>query len=253
MNDKDIFVVGYPKSGNSWISRLLGRYLNSPVTGWGNIIPISSEGNDRTGDYTVRQLHLRANTGLELGNIFVHGAYLANLSAWNGEKIVLVMRDPRDVVVSAMHYWEMDSIKQAIIAVGEGAWPLSPFGSWSSFYHSWFSNVPAYVPICKVRYEDLSANGELEFFRILNFLGLADDFDERVKDAFAKEHIDAKRKEIENDGDIRQYGKTIQLYNLRKGVVGDWKNHSFSENDIALCRYYFQALASIMGYKDDWD
>lgn len=29
-----IWVVGYPKSGNTWLARLLGDALNSPVTSY---------------------------------------------------------------------------------------------------------------------------------------------------------------------------------------------------------------------------
>jgi len=31
MAANDILIVGYPRSGNTWISRLLGDALNSPV------------------------------------------------------------------------------------------------------------------------------------------------------------------------------------------------------------------------------
>jgi hypothetical protein len=43
---------------------------------------------------------------------------------------------------------------------------------------------------------------------------------------------------METHGDDHPYGKTIQLKHLRKGIVGDWRNH-FSESDIALAEEIF--------------
>jgi len=31
------------------------------------------------------------------------------------------------------------------------------------------------------------------------------------------------------DGDKRPYGKDIQLHHLRKGIVGDWRNHDWTK------------------------
>lgn len=56
MSDKDICVCGWPRSGNTLAARLLGEALNSPVTGWEAAVPLATEGLDRTGEYTIRQI-----------------------------------------------------------------------------------------------------------------------------------------------------------------------------------------------------
>jgi hypothetical protein len=60
MQKKVIYVCGHPKSGNTWLTRLLGSVLNSPT---GGCMPsqdgkeIATEGQDRTGNYFIRKGH----------------------------------------------------------------------------------------------------------------------------------------------------------------------------------------------------
>ena len=101
----EIIVTGYPKSGNTWLSRLLGDILNSPVTGRDDYeaVPISQEGLDRSGDYTIIQLHLVPDCSNH-NNQFITNRFHICPDNHTDEKIVIPIRDPRDVAVSCMHY-----------------------------------------------------------------------------------------------------------------------------------------------------
>lgn len=57
---KVIFVAGYPKSGNTWLTRLLGDALDCPTGGsmpQQDAVEIACEGNDRPGHYVIRKGH----------------------------------------------------------------------------------------------------------------------------------------------------------------------------------------------------
>ena len=54
-----IYVTGYPRSGNSWTSQLLGDALHCAVGGMYGAKPLCREGDDRGHLYYVAQLHLK--------------------------------------------------------------------------------------------------------------------------------------------------------------------------------------------------
>ena len=53
-----IIVAGYPKSGNTWLSWLLGDTFNCSVGGYHGAKRLCTEGEDRLGNYHVMQLHV---------------------------------------------------------------------------------------------------------------------------------------------------------------------------------------------------
>lgn len=251
--DKQIYIIGYPKSGNTWLARLLGDYLDSPVVRWNNALPIAAEGDDRKGEYRIYQLHLHPIKSDSAD--FIEGPHILNLNAYNGEKVVYIVRDPRDVVVSAMHYWGIESLEKAIEAMGNGTHPLQAVGAWSDFVESWYSVVRnKTIPVHAISYESLYSDQSLAFFNLLSAMGLAGNKDvDKAYRVFSQQEIENKRKQIEVDGDSRPYGKETQLHNLRKGIAGDWKNHKFSQREWSLCKWYFYPTAHRIGYRMDWE
>lgn len=252
MSDKDICVCGWPRSGNTLAARLLGEALNSPVTGWEAAVPLATEGLDRIGEYTIRQIHLRPIEG-SIKNPFIQSAVEANRFGWQGEKAVYVKRDPRDVAVSAKHYWELDSIKTTITAMAYGDNPFRPFHAWSEFNLAWLDEIRlGFFPVYIVSFESLVKDRAFALFTLLHDMGLADYFTKEIKTAYEAQSFENKRKEIEAEKDCkRPYGQTIQLKHMRKGIVGDWKNE-FSAEDKTLAKYHFEDTARKMGYWHDW-
>jgi hypothetical protein len=248
MNDKFAVVVGYPKSGNTWMARLLGQYLDSPVSRWRNAIPLAAEGADRNGEYFITQLHLKPS--LREADEFVDDAGTAAINAWAGEKVVFVARDPRDVAVSAMHYWELPNVAHTIRCMRDGTHPLFMVGSWESYVRAWLETL--FEPVYSISYEHLRIEQENALFELLKAMGLADEFNDRVILTYERERFGPKRQIIEGGGERRPYGKGIQLKNMRKGIVGDWVNW-FTEADLALANEAFGDYAREIGYWWSWD
>ncbi len=93
-----IHVVGYPKSGNTWLTRLVGDALNSP-TGNRNLrhnLEIASEGNNRPGPYYILKSHS--------SKIFNGAPSIKKDSC-----ILYIVRDFRDVLVSSFfHHYKIN-------------------------------------------------------------------------------------------------------------------------------------------------
>lgn len=96
--DKNIILVcGYPKSGTTWLSRLVADMLEAPFVGdWGyESVNRSGMNQDKTDSpYRVYKSHHLAEE-------------LKQDRPW---KILHIIRDPRDVVVSGAHFFEMPTL-----------------------------------------------------------------------------------------------------------------------------------------------
>lgn len=244
-NRQQLIVVGYPRSGNSWLARLLGDVLDSPVTGWIGVRPLCEEGLGRTGGHIIRQLHLKP-AKLSPGRRTIIDAYTLNQNNVGNFKLIHIVRDPRDITVSAKFFYDMGSITDTIHMIGSGTDHVEVVGSWQDFVGTWLESGVKHV---RVSYEDLSISTKDELRTISERLGIKMD-DSRFADAIYRQSFEAKRAQIRIDGDDRPYGKKRQLEHMRKGIVGDWRNYYNTEH-ARLAERYFGDMMKKAGYS--WD
>lgn len=91
---RNIIINSYPKSGSVWLSRLTAELLNCPFSGfWGLEDSYSfSEGTDRLSHFNCYQAHqLYSNLG--------HNPPT--------DKVIYLVRDPRDIAISAVHHFKV--------------------------------------------------------------------------------------------------------------------------------------------------
>ncbi len=231
MKKEDVFVIGFPRSGNTWVARLLGDVLDSPVKARNNNLSIGDEGFQRPGKYTIRQEHTEPD----------------NFS--KEDKIVLVVRDPRDVFVSAMHYWGIKDIETAAHCVVYGKWPTPQGSGWTHFYHKWMRSFDKVSFVAC--YEELKEDTEGELRWMLDYLNVSPIND--PAEVVQRQAFEARKKYAKQHRRELPYGFEIQNRALRKGIVGDWLNY-FGEELINKIReanphgINFCETAKEMGY-----
>ena len=164
----DVFLVSYPKSGNTWTRFLLGNLLSpdTPVT-FANIhmlVPFPLSTPRRVFERMPRPRIIKSHECFD-------PAF---------PRVIYIVRDPRDVVVSQYHHnrkaMEIDddlpieSFVERFLA-GESCLGPSP-GSWGQNVGTWLSTREGDPRFLMLRYEDLLADAERELRKIVQFLNL---------------------------------------------------------------------------------
>jgi hypothetical protein len=210
---KHIWIVGFPKSGNTFLTRLMGDVLDATImTGYHErkwkALADDELGRVRLNDnlYQIHQAHITTRP-LQIGQ--------------NKVTVLFVFRDPRDVAVSAMHYWMMPDIETAIERVASGDRLGAGIG-WLDYYRRWTQEGKADVsiPFWGLRYKT-----RMMVEAALLTIDAPVPYD--LENIFFNNRIESTRAKIERTPgtDFGRWPKHMQLKNLRKGIVGDWRNY----------------------------
>lgn len=166
--DDDVWIVSYPKSGNTW-TRFLIANLIAPeqAIDWTNIERIVPD------IYITRDVKLRS---------YRSPRYLKSHEAYKPayRKVIFIVRDPRDVAVSYFHFVRKAKMLGATDSIDEFmkifmAGRIDPYGNWGENVASWLGARRGTPGFLVVRYEDLLANAEAELARIAELLELPAD------------------------------------------------------------------------------
>lgn len=161
----DIFIVSYPRSGNTWLRFLIGNllYENDPIT-FANIeqkIPDIYQNSEKELLRIPRPRLLKSHE-------YFDPRY---------KKVIYVVRDPRDVAVSYYHFKikmksidEQYPIEEFVSRFIRGE--LDQFGSWGENVGSWIGAKPSGDGFLLIRYEDMLQDSYRELHKIGSFLNI---------------------------------------------------------------------------------
>lgn len=156
---KDVFIAGYPRSGNTWFQNLVAGAIYGAHP---RFVP-DTVVQDLVPDVDARRYYRRY-----LDVAFFKTHYLPQPQY---KRVVYLMRDGRDAMVSYYHFMA-DRFDPSITlerTIREAA--SLPYGSWQDHVRAWMNN-PYGAEICVIKYEDLQHDPVAEMQRFLAFVGI---------------------------------------------------------------------------------
>lgn len=221
-----MYVVGYPRSGNTWLCYLLAYCLNAEYD------DLDAPGVHPSNEYQRRYVKgglSHQSFSSQVGRILKTHALQVRR---DGTPIVYIVRDGRDVMVSYYHYRYGTGKHQPL----HEASPPSFSEFLKRHVPDWMHHVSQWIkrqPDILVRYEDLRAI-PTEVLASL-FLGLGIEVQGRIVrealEVFSFRKLSQRHPGEEDRGSF-----------FRKGIVGDWVEH-FSEDDL---RYFKETAGALM-------
>lgn len=221
----DVFIVSYPKSGNTW-----QRFLVANLVCPGGDVTYLNINRIVADIYQVPEEEL---AGLPSPRMFKsHEAFTPRFL-----KVVYVTRDPRSVAVSMYHFLIATKKLEANHSI-DGFLEGFLRGEYYRNFKSWGANVTSWLSerdrgnenILVVRYEDLKANTTSELRRVADFLGL------NATDATIQAAVENSSFQKMQNLEHERFKETRQY--VRKGKVDEWKE-TFSAEQIEKIHHAF--------------
>lgn len=243
-----ILIVEFPKSGGTWLGQLISGYMNIPFP---------------------------RNKFPGLGKSIYHSHYLPKYSIHKNKKIVFLVRDGRDVMVSLyfhqliwneknklnpkdvkyhrsnLNFLDFENVKENMKKFIEYSFNNKPskfkqftfMGNWYDYNNKWLRQMEYNTNIYMIKYEDLlntpyeTLSKMFETFLDVN----------KVNEELLTKTIN--RYSFKNQSK-REQGEENKNSFLRKGIAGDWKNY-FGEEEKELFKAYTKSLLIELGYETD--
>jgi Sulfotransferase domain len=244
----DVYLVSYPRSGNTWTRFLLANLLNpnDPAT-FSNI------------ESRVAEIYFNPDHALRK---LPRPRLLKSHEAFhpNYPRVICIVRDPRDVAVSFYHHnvkarnipdtYPMDDFIPRFMRAEFDPW----WGSWADNVMSWIKMREGRDTFLLLRYEDMKEDSPRELVKIARFLQKAgfnniDASPEKVAQAVQLSSPERMRElEKQEAGKYAQLKQTRQDKPfVRSAQAGGWKS-VLSAGSVALIERDWGAIMKSLGY-----
>ncbi|XP_026876949.1 cytosolic sulfotransferase 2-like [Electrophorus electricus] len=247
----DIVVATYPKSGTTWVSYILDLlHFRQTDAERENTVPL-----DERVPFLEFFMPSLYTPGTEMADMLSTTPRIIKThlpvqfmpkSFWEQScRIVYVARNAKDNVVSYFHFDCTEKIQPE-----PGDWKSflqrfkdgkMVFGSWYDHVCGWWEKKQMYSNIHYMFFEDLVEDTGREIRGLCSFLGLSPSEDEREKIRGAVQFDVMKANPLTNLEDDTTLDFSISQF-MRKGKVGDWKNHFTVAQNEQFDEHYKQMM-----------
>lgn len=254
----DVFVCSYPRSGTTWMEEIV-----SCIT------------TNFDSKFMKKKVHDRV-IHLEVGRTFNQGRHLRGLKSPRllsthlplshcpdqlkdlKCKVIYVARNPKDQAVSYFYFHSTAKY------LGRKKWDWNTFldlyTTGQLVYGSWFQHVRDWYLLSRERpdrvlfvtYEELQVNLEAMLIRIADFLQIQLESETAEKIARHCRFSQMKKNPAVNREEIPVTDLFVPSEFMRKGIIGDWKNHFTSVQSQLFDQFYTKEMSGL-GLKFAYD
>ncbi|XP_077407103.1 sulfotransferase 1 family member D1-like [Vanacampus margaritifer] len=249
----DVLISSYPKSGTTWTQEIVDLLLHN-----GDAERCRRASIIKRHPFLEVSSHLFKESGLALLKemdpprvIKTHLPFqLVPDGFWENKcKTIYVARNAKDTVVSYHYFHQMNQTSPA-----PGPWEgyIQKFMRGQLGYGSWYDHVKGYWEerekknILYVFYEDMKENPRREVERLMKYLdlSLSDDVISRIVELTA--FMTMKENPMVNYTFLPKtvFDQSISSF-MRKGDVGDWKNHFTPEQSAEFDEDYKKKMKQV--------
>ena len=236
-------LMSWGKSGRTWLGSCCRASISSPTA-----FPTAACSSSTTCSRLDRRIPCL---------FFTHGNYLRDYTGnWTtkeefyGKKILMLVRDPRDIAVSQYFQWKyrMRPVKKLLNDYPPHGAELSVFDfvmdrdaglpKIIEFLEIWQGELPRAADSLVVRYEDMQADPAEALRQVLTFLGTPG-ADAQIAEAVAYASYD-NMKQLEQQKVFWLSGTRLapadranpESYKVRRAKVGGWRDY-FDDTEVA--------------------
>ncbi len=258
MGKSDVLVLSISKSGRTWLRVMINKYISllcdipfslDDLSGSNKGVPSIFYTHGKWTHYEEATLRQK-----------ILGRYIVPARILSSKKVIMLFRDPRDVIVSL--YFEVTKRSRKatekerrgdvkLMDFVEG--PRSRMTRMVSVLNEWRRALESHLDCLWISYEDLRADTKGEFFQVLEHIGF-----DTINEDFAVNAIEfaefENMKKMETEGRFKK--KILRpgdpsdpdSFKVRKGVVGGYVNY-FNEDTLPLLDKSIEDLDPFYGYK----
>jgi hypothetical protein len=235
--DFDVYLLSYPKCGRTWVTLQIGRAISQHFVP--NLLKLSTFGESLREVPHIRLTHDDQPHRKRPDELSPSREKLA------GKKVILMVRDPRDVIVSYYHhksrreplrdFWWFQKKRKETHSRFEGtladflAQDIGGFDTLLRYYAIWEKARHTPGSFMLLRYEDMQTDPAGELRRVLDFSGLSQITDAEVKEAVEYASFHNMRK-IEAGEEVKSFKLKAgdvndpNSYKVRRGKVGGYRD-----------------------------
>ncbi|XP_067952065.1 sulfotransferase 1B1-like isoform X2 [Watersipora subatra] len=242
VQDDDIYLLNYPKSGTHWTWEILMMLTRGSAA-------FRPEHKHEMMLETEFDSSVQKGEGRRIINAhYLYNDMPADILNNNRAKFIQVHRNPADVAVSFYHHGKKAVGGLALAYnwtdyIEKLFWDEAKMinSSWSNYTRDWWTHCSGNSNYLPVFYEELKENPVTTIEKITEFLEI------KPKGGLIEQIVSQtsieKMKEGKREGErIRLTHFTPNYSMYRKGVVGDWRNHFTKEQHERFMNHYNQEL-----------
>jgi hypothetical protein len=247
-------VLSIGKSGRTWLRVLLNKFLSLHYKvpfELGDLNKYDTEVPSIGYDHELWKHFSEAKVG---GRI--KGLYLIPPDTLLSKKVVLLFRDPRDVVVSLYFQKTKRSHNKVALSMGDFL-RHNKYGIRNIIrvLNEWRRRLKDHPQCLWLSYEAMKADTAGELARVVDFIGIKGADAGQIKEAVDFSRFENMKK-MEARGEFQKQSlrpgdpKDADSFKVREGKVGGYKRH-FSEKDLEYIEQTMRSLDKFYMYKNE--